>query len=499
MRELNSRSRLLLLSILIGLAAGLIGNIVAIEIILEVFKTAEFNDPTLQQYVGRIAISFAVVVWLSVFASLYVGRLRDTEARQKARKEREEIYLHRDTSLVNARWLDQVLSAGRDPFSGEHMQIDRLTLYVVSWWSPILRYFKAEEKNKLNEAVLSEIKSLHVDRERIGYLGYGVFFGWQLDQKILREDIYLKEIDFNGMMIALSSLQIDTNNVHTSYRVAQLANNFSVKIEHGVGKNESREQSLPVIDPKATSAWDAVARGDISFVFQPIYSLSNNEIVSFEMLARLTAIDGSSIPITDDVADIFENSPLCIHFHKRLLKELRIFQKEINAVSKHISISINIPAPMLTRHGFWAILKSEINAGLRLDMVAIELTERTLPARSPEIERALSKLKSFGAKIYLDDFGAGQSSVETISNYQFSLVKIDRAFIYSPNWEKSKSFSLVNFLKSYTDLVLAEGIEDLETAEAFKLAGANLVQGYVFSRPLGKGSAIELLKTASLD
>ncbi len=447
MKKIKSKARLLLLTITLGAIAALVGNLVSIEILREVIHPFEFSNPSLQKYLGRIAISFGLVAWLSVFASLYIGRLRDEEARRKSQQQLERFYLHDSMSMVNARWIDQALSTSRDPLSGEKLEITHMKLYVVAWWPKILRYFGDQEKQILFKFLQEKILSnSNIQKNKLGYLGYGIFFYWGASESSI-DNYYLEEISFNEKIVTISSFAINVNYADNSYRLAALAQNFGLRIEQGIGRVESVTNSLPVISNQSQSAWEAVLRQDIKFAFQPIYRFSDNKISGFEMLARLSTEDGAPIPITDEVADIFENSPLALCFHRILLRELRDFQEAVTEISPRISISINVPGPILTYQGFWQALNFEIAAGLKLNLMAFELTERTLPVQSSEIESALRKLSGFGAEIHLDDFGAGQSSIETICNYDFELVKIDRALIGSTNWNVEKSQSLVDFLK----------------------------------------------------
>ncbi len=492
--KIQSRRGVLLLSLSTGILTALIGNIVSIEIIFDLLQVHEFDNPRILQYLGRISISFALVVWLSVFIALFVGRQRDIEAKKKAAKVLEEIYVHKPTSLINARWLDQVIIQNADPLNGNQLKVPAVKLYVIAWWPQIIQYFSDKDRDLLVKQVIDRDLKNNYSKNLIGYLGYGVFFVCRLGQIPPSNSINIKEIELNGKHVYLSSFETIIEAETNSYRLVAFARNMEQKIERGIGATEITHNSTKSLSSDSASAWHALERGDVSFVFQPIHSLKDHRIVSFEILTRLKSKDGTSIPITDHVASVLENSPLSIYFHRLLLSELKAFQNAINAVSACISISINVPAPILTRRSFWETLEREIEEGLKMNLIAFELTERTLPARSVEIESAIAKLNSLGTEIHLDDFGAGQSSVETISNYRFSMVKIDRSFIHSTKWDISKSTSLVNFLKSYTPSVLAEGIEDLETVDLFKAAGADLVQGFAFSRPLEKNAALERLR-----
>lgn len=136
---------------------------------------------------------------------------------------------------------------------------------------------------------------------------------------------------------------------------------------------------------------------------------------------------------------------------------------------------------------------SEIDNGLDLSRVAFELTERTLPARSQAVKKGLYELTGLGAAIHLDDFGAGQSSVATISAYDFDVTKIDRIFLNSREWDVASAKVLVAFLKSSGSKILVEGVEETEIASIFEKAGADYVQGFAFGKPMPEDEAISFV------
>ena len=143
---------------------------------------------------------------------------------------------------------------------------------------------------------------------------------------------------------------------------------------------------------------------------------------------------------------------------------------------------------------FWAknlAIFEEIENGLDLSFVNFELTERTLPTKSLAVKKGLYELTGLGAQIHLDDFGAGQSSIETLSDYDFAVVKLDRIFVNNTDWTIETAKSLITYLHSKNTKILIEGIDDVELASLFSDAGAELVQGFVFGKPMSFDDALE--------
>ncbi|WP_286263596.1 bifunctional diguanylate cyclase/phosphodiesterase [Thalassotalea atypica] len=107
--------------------------------------------------------------------------------------------------------------------------------------------------------------------------------------------------------------------------------------------------------------------------------------------------------------------------------------------------------------------------------------------QQPELAlRSLRRLKEFGVKLALDDYGAGMSSFNFLHSYPFEFIKLDRSFIKG----LSSSEKQVSLVKALHDLgnnfgyrLVAEGIETQEMLDLLQLAGCEFGQGYFISRP----------------
>lgn len=108
-------------------------------------------------------------------------------------------------------------------------------------------------------------------------------------------------------------------------------------------------------------------------------------------------------------------------------------------------------------------------------------------AQQPEVAlRSLKRLKKFGVKLALDDYGAGMSSFSYLHSYPFEFIKLDRTFIKSLA-TSSKQISLVKALQqlgnNFGYRLVAEGIETQEMLSMLQSAGCEFGQGYFISRP----------------
>lgn len=153
-----------------------------------------------------------------------------------------------------------------------------------------------------------------------------------------------------------------------------------------------------------------------------------------------------------------------------------------------IPISINVSVGDLSKPGFADALEEKIiRARLTTDDLRVECLETERVLESPIALDELDMLKVRGFKILLDDFGAGYSNISYLRKIPIDIIKIDRSLISRVANDKGSQIiakNIISMLKELDYIVLAEGVEDAETAEILKDFGCDEAQGYFFSRPL---------------
>ena len=112
-----------------------------------------------------------------------------------------------------------------------------------------------------------------------------------------------------------------------------------------------------------------------------------------------------------------------------------------------------------------------------------------------EAAKLLGELREFGAKIYLDDFGCGYSSLSHLHKLPVDALKIDRSFVKSLLLPDRPAIveSILALARTLKTSVVAEGIEDDMQARELERLGCTHAQGYLFSRPLSTVAVEEML------
>jgi diguanylate cyclase (GGDEF)-like protein len=240
----------------------------------------------------------------------------------------------------------------------------------------------------------------------------------------------------------------------------------------------------------------AMAKNEITPHYQPIVDFASGRIVAFEALARWTHPNkgpippASFIPLAEDLGLIDELteqlfSTACRHAVKW---------------PQQVSLAFNFSPTQLKDKTFAGrLLSTMYKAGLSPHRLDAEVTESALVEDLSTARQVLKSLRAAGARIVMDDFGTGFSSLYHLRELHFDKLKIDRSFVQNIA-SSSESGVIVRAIMGMSQglglVVIAEGIETTEQAVAILKIGAQQAQGFLFSRPLPIGEVHRLLKAS---
>lgn len=125
--------------------------------------------------------------------------------------------------------------------------------------------------------------------------------------------------------------------------------------------------------------------------------------------------------------------------------------------------------------------------GLGRKDLKLEVTESACTENPYRVIDVIERLRRKGFEIEMDDFGSGYSSLNMLSSMPIDVLKMDRAFVGNIEHD-SRDIQLVKLIlgiaKNLKVPVIAEGVENESQLKILKELGCELVQGFVFSRPL---------------
>lgn len=226
-----------------------------------------------------------------------------------------------------------------------------------------------------------------------------------------------------------------------------------------------------------------------SIVMQPIIDSRTGKGTSCETLLRWNdeRFPGIGpmefVPVLEDTAFII---PVGKWIIDQVLRELREWEdKGNNPIEKvHVNVSyIQLHDDELVDYTVGKLREYRIAPG----RLVLELTESCRIGRIDELTERLQKFKDQGISIALDDFGTGYASLAVLKDIPTDIVKLDHTMIKSVvGTEKERK--LIEFIISFCNnvgiIVCAEGVENTTIMGIVNEAGAELLQGYYFDKPL---------------
>lgn len=262
----------------------------------------------------------------------------------------------------------------------------------------------------------------------------------------------------------------------------------------------------PVMDEKRNSDFrllydlgEAIKSSDqLYLVYQPKISLHTGNTEGMEVLLRWThPVKGNIPPST--IVELAERTTLMRSITQWVIRRALQQLQEWRAQGMMLPVSLNITVSDFSHGGFAQQLGDLVAfAGLTPADIRIECLETEKVLESQTALQELDQLKSQGFKILLDDFGAGYSNINYLRRIPIDIIKLDRSLISQITTDAGSQViarNIVTMLKELDYLVLAEGVEDKETAAILRRFGCDEAQGYYFARPMTADHIIDWLAT----
>lgn len=241
----------------------------------------------------------------------------------------------------------------------------------------------------------------------------------------------------------------------------------------------------------------ALENGEFIYYIQPKYDASGEKVLGGEALVRWQRPDGSIVSPADFIP-LFEHNgfikKLDVYIFEKVCRELK---ERLSSGLSVVPISVNISRADLFQPNFvdsYAAIKTENN--IPDNLLELELTESLMLENTDEIFGILSQLRQHGFLCSIDDFGSGYSSLNALKDLPADILKLDKKFLdESADLRKNETIirSVIEMAKKLSLKTVAEGVERSEQVKFLKEIGCDMIQGFVFSKPIAPDSFYELL------
>ena len=229
--------------------------------------------------------------------------------------------------------------------------------------------------------------------------------------------------------------------------------------------------------------------------YQPKVHCKTKEVLGFEALVRWKHPIKGIIP-PNKFIEIAESSGFIIPLGKWIIKESILFIENLNKErDTKFHIAINISIIQLIQEDFNDFVEEFIaKNNVDTKFIHFEITESVLIQSYTVITDKLNRLRALGIKIDLDDFGTGYSSLNHLSNLPIDSLKIDKSFVDNVFDKSSFMLEIINIGKRIGLTVVAEGVETEKHLNIMDEYNCDIIQGYIFSKPLMKEDLLVFLE-----
>ncbi|HSR64020.1 MAG TPA: EAL domain-containing protein [Xanthomonadaceae bacterium] len=331
-------------------------------------------------------------------------------------------------------------------------------------------------------ALASELAAVLVDAlsRPILVQGRQVFLGTSIGVTLFPEDAAGGTMLLKNADIAMYQAKVAGKGCYRFYSRA---------MDQAVERRVRMEQDL-------RGAWE---RGELSLAYQPVFRLADGQLVGAEALLRWRHPE-QGVVAPSVFIDVAEQSGLIETIGPQALRAACVEAMEWYARrgrGEGLFVSVNV-SPRQLRSG---VLPEQVAAGMRdsglpAGLLHLELTETAVIGDELHASAMLSKLRSTGVKVWLDDFGTGFSGLSHLRRVPVDGVKIDRSFVADvlrdPD-DLALTTAIIAMAHSLGITVIAEGVEQEGQYNILRERGCDLAQGYWLGHPLAPDDFAALL------
>jgi diguanylate cyclase (GGDEF)-like protein len=229
---------------------------------------------------------------------------------------------------------------------------------------------------------------------------------------------------------------------------------------------------------------EAVVNGQMVVEYQPMCTPDGMVIEMCEALCRWHHPQLGVLG-PDNFIGIAESMNLIGDITKHMI---RTACRDCASWDDETSVSVNLSVLDLAHFEIVEVISDALRAAkLPATRLQVEITESIFLKESEKARQILTTLKNMGVKTAIDDFGTGYSNLAMISALPLDKVKVDRIFVDNiTSLERPRQLfdAIVTLGKNMGLGIVVEGVENTEQLELINKTGVNLIQGYLFGKPM---------------
>ncbi|MGY6710395.1 MAG: putative bifunctional diguanylate cyclase/phosphodiesterase [Rhizobiaceae bacterium] len=228
----------------------------------------------------------------------------------------------------------------------------------------------------------------------------------------------------------------------------------------------------------------AFERGDFDVFYQPQLNLTKGDTIGYEALIRWKHPQRGMIPPTEFIP-VAEETGMITLIGEWVLRRACIDARHL---PDNCYVAVNIsPVQFGSRDFVQRVRQIVSDTGIDVGRLELEVTETAMMQDRERAAAILCELSDMGISVAVDDFGTGYSNLSYLIDYRFKKLKIDRSFVARMETDDNSGAvvsTIVGLSRALGVRTIAEGVETEGQATLLRAAGCDVVQGFLFGKPV---------------
>lgn len=247
-----------------------------------------------------------------------------------------------------------------------------------------------------------------------------------------------------------------------------------------------------------TALYHALDRQELFLCYQPLIDVANRSVYGVEALIRWAHPElglvspAQFIPLAEETGLI---NRIGVWVMETACAQAKTWQDQ---GLPPMRIALNLSPRQLHQQPIVTLVRQTLEkTGLAPQWLELEITESSLMRDLAVAERYLLELGQLGVHVAMDDFGTGYSSLSYFRQFAFDTIKIDQSFVRHVEQDPLNLaiiHALVDLVRHTGRHLVIEGIETPSQMDLLRQTGCDIMQGYLFCRPLKAADLTEQLR-----
>ena len=247
---------------------------------------------------------------------------------------------------------------------------------------------------------------------------------------------------------------------------------------------------------------ESLEKGEFQPYYQPKVNTKSKTLAGAEALVRWIR-DGAVIAPGEFIPVLETGDSICVldfYIFEQVCRDIR---KWLDSGIEPVRISTNFSRRNLSNPEFAERIRRILEAyDIPRRYIEVEVTETISEEENDRLSKFMRDMRESKIAMAIDDFGTGYSSLNLLRDFPADVLKLDKSFIDRHTGTKRDSVVVSNVAKMAEELemsVITEGVEEWEQVEFLRSVNINMVQGFLFDKPLPKEAFEQRLKNKTYE